>query len=113
LCILLTGLATSFAADSDGVIATLKNPVSVIRSNAKTGSFLGSISVSDAISVGSDGITIAVLSGNGNVARYDARTGSFQGSISAGAKSTSQFPATGKTFLEIQSFIEDFSAKSG
>lgn len=74
---------------ADGIVAVLKSPTQVNRNDAQTGSFKGSISVRDAISVGCDGEVIAVLLKNGTVNRYNALTGAFQGSISVGSKATS------------------------
>ncbi len=45
LCLLFSGLASSFAEDSAGVVATLKSPSTVTRLNGKTGSYLGSTSL--------------------------------------------------------------------
>ena len=112
-CLLFSGLASSFAEDSTGVVASLKSPSAVTRSNAKTGSFLGTISVSNAISVACDGTTIAVLSANGSVSRYDARTGAFQGSISAGAKSTSVQVTGGVIIVQKDRTLNRYNAKTG
>ena len=104
---------SSFAADPTPITASLKNPSTVIRSDAKTGSYQGSISVSNAIAVGCDGTTIAVLSANGNVTRYDAHTGSYQGSISAGAKSTSVQVTGGVITVQKDRTLTRYDAKSG
>ena len=111
--ILISGLFSSFAADPGAVVASLKSPSTVTRSNGKTGSYLGSISVSNAISVGCDGTTIAVLSANGSVNRYDARTGSYQGSISAGAKTTSVQVTGGVIIVQKDRTLNRYDAKSG
>ncbi|MEI8388209.1 MAG: PQQ-binding-like beta-propeller repeat protein, partial [Verrucomicrobiota bacterium] len=111
LCVLCGSKA--FAADPSGVTASLKNSSTVIRSDARTGSYQGSISVSNAISVGCDGTTIAVLSANGNVSRYDASTGSYQGSISAGAKSTSVQISGGVIIVQKDRTLTRYDAKTG
>ena len=110
--LVLCGLK-AFAADTAAITASLKNPSTVIRSDAKTGSYQGSISVSNAIAVGCDGTTIAVLSANGNVTRYDARTGSYQGSISAGAKSTSVQVTGGVIIVQKDRTLTRYDAKTG
>jgi len=110
--LVLCGL-NSFAADSAAITASLKNPSTVTRSDAKTGSYQGSISVSNAIAVGCDGTTIAVLSANGNVTRYDARTGSYQGSISAGAKATSVQVTGGVIIVQKDRTLTRYNAKTG
>lgn len=69
------------AAQADGITAALKNPSTVYRLDATTGAYKGSISVNNAISVGCDGETIAVLLANGSVYRYDANSGSYKGSF--------------------------------
>ena len=104
---------SSFAASDAAITASLKNPSTVTRSDAKTGSYQGSISVSNAIAVGCDGTTIAVLSANGNVTRYDARTGSCQGSISAGAKSTSVQVTGGVIIVQKDRTLTRYDAKTG
>ncbi|MCX6972486.1 MAG: hypothetical protein NTV93_20375, partial [Verrucomicrobia bacterium] len=107
-------LPSSFAADpATAITASLKNPSTVTRSDAKTGSYQGSISVSNAIAVGCDGTTIAVLSANGNVTRYDARTGSYQGSISAGAKATSVQVTGGVIIVQKDRTLTRYDAKTG
>ena len=104
---------SSFAADPTAITASLKNPSTVTRSDAKTGSYQGSISVSNAIAVGCDGTTIAVLSANGNVTRYDAHTGSYQGSISAGAKATSVQVTGGVIIVQKDRTLTRYDAKTG
>ena len=104
---------SSFAADASAITASLKNPSTSTRSYANTGSYQGSISVSNAIAVGCDGTTIAVLSVNGNVTRYDARTGSYQGSISAGAKATSVQVTGGAIIVQKDRTLTRYNAKTG
>jgi len=101
------------AAFADGIVASLKDPSTVTRTDATTGSYKGTISVSNAIAVGCDGTTIAVLSANGNVTRYDAKTGSYQGSISAGAKSTDVQVTGGVIIVQKDRTLTRYDAKSG
>ena len=98
---------------ADGVIAVLKNSSSVERRDAKTGSFKGSISVSNAISVGCDGETIAVLLANGTVNRYSAASGSFQGSISVSGKPTAVQVSGGVIAVTAGRSLNRYNAKSG
>jgi len=102
--------STAFA---DGVTASLKNSSTVIRADATTGSRLGSISVDNAISVGCDGTTIAVLCANGNVRRYDARSGSYQGAISTGQKATGVQVSGGVIVVQCGQSLRRYDAKSG
>jgi len=112
VCVILTSrLAPGF--DSAPVLASLKGPSSVIRTNAKTGSFLGSISVNSAIAVGCDGTTIAVLSSSGSVNRYDAQTGSFQGTITVGGKAVGVQVTGGVIVVQMERSLNRYNAKTG
>jgi len=101
---------TLSAAD---VVAALKNPSTVIRSDAATGRYLGTISVSKAIAVGCDGETIAVLLANGNINRYDAQTGSYQGCIAVGAKATGVQVSNGVIIAQKDHTIIRYDGKTG
>ena len=98
---------------ADGIVAVLKSPSQVIRNDAQTGSFKGSISVSEAIAVGCDGEVIAVLLANGTVNRYNALTGSFQGSISVGPKATSIQVSGGVIVVTADRQAKRYNAKTG
>jgi hypothetical protein len=100
-------------AFADGVVASLKSPSIVTRADATTGRRLGSISVDNAISVGCDGTTIAVLCANGNVRRYDARSGSYQGAISMGQKATGVQVTGGIIVVQCDQSLRRYDAKSG
>ena len=78
---LFAGTACAFAGD---VTAVIKTPSLIYRIDAASGAYKGSIQVNNAISVGCDGKTIAVLLGNGSVNRYDAQNGAYRGSIQGG-----------------------------
>ncbi|MFZ4775989.1 MAG: hypothetical protein ACOYM3_11525 [Terrimicrobiaceae bacterium] len=108
----VSAFSPAFAASDAAITASLKNSSTVIRSDAKTGSYQGSISVSNAIAVGCDGTTIAVLSANYNVTRYDARTGSYQGSKSAGAKATSVQVTGGVIIVQKDRTLTRYDAKT-
>lgn len=62
-------LFSTMSLQADSIIAVLKNYSTIERRDAKTGAFKGSISVQNAIDVGCDGETIAVLLTNGTVCR--------------------------------------------
>jgi hypothetical protein len=77
-----TLLLTTMSLHADGIIAVLKNPSSVERRDAKTGSFKGSISVSGKpIAVQVSGGVIAVTTER-SLNRYNAKSGSYMGSSS-------------------------------
>jgi hypothetical protein len=69
--------------------------------------------VSNAISVGCDGETIAVLLANGTVNRYNAQTGSFQGSISVSGKPTAVQVSGGVIAVTTERSLNRYNAKSG
>lgn len=98
---------------ADGIIAVLKSSSSVERRDAKTGSFKGSISVSNAIDVGCDGDTIAVLLSNGTVNRYNAASGSFQGAISVSGKPSAVQVSGGVIAVTAGRSLNRYNAKTG
>ena len=111
-CFAFCFLSSSQASEPILVIVSLKNPSTVVRSNAKTGSFLGSIPVRNAISVGSDRTTIAVLSSNGSVSRYNAQTGAFIGTFSVGGKDNSIQVTSGTIIVQTDNTLNRYNAKS-
>lgn len=118
-CPLLVLLFLSFfllgisASDPLSVVASLKNPATVVRTDATSGRFLGSISVNKAIDVGCDGNTIAVLSESRNIGRYDALTGSFRGSISVGQNVTDIQVIGGVIIVRKGRSLTRYNAKTG
>lgn len=100
-------------AHADGITAVLKNPSQVYRLDATTGAYKGSIQVSNGISVGCDGQTIAVLLGSGSVNRYDANSGAYQGSIQVGQDAQSVQVSGGVIAVRTSNQIKRYDAKSG
>lgn len=101
------------SARADGVTAMLKSPSLINRLDATTGTYLGSISVSNAVDVGCDGRTIAALLANGTVNRYDASNGSYQGSISVGGNPQSVQVSGGVIIVRTDSNIKRYNASNG
>jgi len=95
------------------ITAVLKSPSLVYRLDSATGNFRGSIQVSNAISVGCDGETIAVLLGNGFVNRYDAKSGAYRGSIQVGDKPTSVHVSGGVISVRTSSYLKRYKATNG
>ena len=98
---------------ADGILATLKNPSTVERRDAANGSYKGSISVNNAIDVGCDGETIAVLLANGSVNRYNAQNGSYQGSISVSGKPSAVQVTSGVIAVTTERSVNRYNAKNG
>ena len=113
LAFLFLALLGAPKAEAGGVIATLKSPSLVVRSDARNGTFLGSISVQQAIAVGCDGDFIAVLSSGGRVTRYDAARGSFLGIISADSKASQVQVSGGVIAVQVQGRTIRYDAATG
>lgn len=104
------GTACTFAYD---VTAVIKTPSLIYRIDAANGAYKGSIQVNNAISVGCDGKTIAVLLGNGSVNRYDAQNGAYRGSIQAGKDAESVQVSGGVIAVRTKSQLKRYKADSG
>ena len=107
---LFAGTACTFAHD---VTAVIKTPSLIYRIDAASGAYKGSIQVSNAISVGCDGKTIAVLLGSGLVNRYDAQNGAYRGSIQAGKDAESVQVSGGVIAVRTKSQLKRYKADSG
>jgi hypothetical protein len=100
-------------AHADGITAVLKSPSQVYRLDATTGAYKGSIQVSNGMSLGCDGQTIAVLLGNGSVNRYDAQSGAYQGSIQVGKDAQSVQVSGGVIAVRTSNQIKRYKADTG
>ena len=100
-------------ARADGITAVLKSPSQVYRLDATTGAYKGSIQVSNGVSVGCDGQTIAVLLGSGSVNRYDAKSGSYRGSIQVGKDAQSVQVSGGVIAVRTANQVKRYKADSG
>ena len=100
-------------ANADGITAVLKSPSQVYRLDATTGAYKGSIQVSNGMSLGCDGQTIAVLLGNGSVNRYDAQSGAYQGSIQVGKDAQSVQVSGGVIAVRTSNQIKRYKADTG
>ena len=67
----------------------------------------------NAIDVGCDGETIAVLLTNGTVCRYNAQTGAYQGSIAIGGTCKSVQVSGGVIAVTTQRSVNRYNAKTG
>jgi hypothetical protein len=105
-------IANSNLRASD-VAAVLKSPSLVYRLDAVTGAFRGSIQVSNGISVGCDGETIAVLLGNGFVNRYEAKSGAYRGALQVGDKPQSVQVSGGVISVRTASYLKRYRATDG
>ena len=108
LCFALHG-----TAHADGITAVLKSPSQVYRLDATTGAYKGSIQVSNGISVGCDGETIAVLLGSNFVNRYDAQTGAFLGAFQVSDNPESVQVSGGVIAVRAANYIKRYDAQSG
>ncbi len=100
-------------AQADGITAVMKSPSTIYRLDATTGAYKGSIQVTDAVSVGCDGETIAVLLANGSVYRYNAQSGAYQGSIQVGDDPQSVQVSGGVIAVRTASQIKRYKASNG
>ncbi len=100
-------------AKADGITAVIKSPSTIYRLDATTGAYKGSIQVSNAVSVGCDGETIAVLLGNGSVNRYQASNGAYQGSIQVGKDAQSVQVSGGVIAVRTANQVKRYKADSG
>ncbi len=108
LCSVVNG-----TAKADGITAVIKSPSLIYRLDATTGAYKGSIQVTDAVSVGCDGETIAVLLANGSVYRYNAQSGAYQGSIQVGDDPQSVQVSGGVIAVRTASQIKRYKASNG
>lgn len=108
LCFAATG-----NAQADGITAVMKSPSMIYRLDATTGAFKGSIQVSNAVSVGCDGTTIAVLLASNFVNRYSAETGAFQGAFQVSDNPQSVQVSGGVIAVRTANHIKRYKASSG
>ena len=106
-------ILTTMPLHADGILATLKNSSTIERRDAANGAYKGSISVSNAIDVGCDGETIAVLLGNGTVQRYNAQNASFQGSIAISGKPSAVQVSGGVIVVTTERSVNRYNARNG
>jgi len=113
--LVVTGLffAVTGNAQADGITAVIKSPSTIYRLDATTGTFKGSIQVNNAVSVGCDGTTIAVLLANDFVNRYNAETGAFQGSFQVGDNPQSVQVSGGVIAVRTAKHMKRYKATTG
>lgn len=106
-------LALADTAHADGITAVMKSPSMIYRLDATTGAYKGSIQVNNAVSVGCDGETIAVLLASNFVNRYDAETGAFQGAFQVSDNPQSVQVSGGVIAVRTANYIKRYDATSG
>jgi hypothetical protein len=113
--LVVTGFCFAAAgnAQADGITAVMKSPSMIYRLDATTGAFKGSIQVSNAVSVGCDGTTIAVLLASNFVNRYSAETGAFQGAFQVSDNPQSVQVSGGVIAVRTANYIKRYKATTG
>jgi hypothetical protein len=105
--------ASTACVSAYDITAVIKTPSLIYRIDAASGAYKGSIQVNNAISVGCDGKTIAVLLGSGSVSRYDAQNGAYRGSIQVGKDAQSVQVSDGVIAVRTNNQLKRYKADSG
>lgn len=95
------------------ITAVIKSPSLIYRLDAITGAYQGSIQVGNAVSVGCDGATIAVLLKNGYVYRYNAQNGAYLGSFQVGDSPQSVQVSGGVIAVRTAKQLRRYKASNG
>lgn len=112
LIVLVLMLLSALPAAADGVLAWLDGRT-VVRRDADTGAKLSSIMVGNALAVGCDGKTIAVLKDGGLLVRYNARSGSRLGSTMVGSDARNVQVSSGVILVMSDGWVKRYKADTG